>query len=120
MSWLFPVIGVTEWSKGGWMPGTKNHRGRTHAAIDIYAARGAPIVTPVSGKVKNIGSTSIGGNWIQIEGNDGNVYYFAHMNTPTHLSRNDTVTGGQQIGAVGKSTPTAGTVVATRALVSPG
>jgi len=103
MSVLFPVIGVTQWSRGGWMPNTKNHRGRTHAAIDIYADRGAPIIAPVSGRVKATGSTSVGGHWIQIEGDDGYVYYFAHMNAPTHLSRNDRVSGGQQMGAVGNS-----------------
>lgn len=103
MSWVFPVVGKTRWSGGGWMPNTLTHRGRTHAAIDIYAGRGQTIVSPVSGTVKAVDSTAIGGNWIQIQGDDGNVYYFAHMDKPSSLSRGQRISGGVAIGAVGNS-----------------
>jgi hypothetical protein len=102
-NWIFPVIGATKWSGGSWMPNMLNHRGRTHAAIDIYATRGQSVIAPVSGTVKNFGSGNIGGNWIQIQGNDGNVYYFAHMDQPVTLKRNQTVSPGTQIGIVGNT-----------------
>ena len=103
MSFVFPVIGKTEWSGGSWMPSTQTHRGRTHAAVDIYASRGQTIVSPVSGTVRSVGSTNIGGNWIQIQGSDGKIYYFAHMDSATTLKKGQSVRGGQAIGAVGNS-----------------
>lgn len=103
MSFMFPVIGKTEWSGGGWMPNKQNHRGRTHAAIDIYAARGQTIVSPVAGSVLSYGSGNIGGNWIQIKGDDGNVYYFAHMDKGTTLAKGTRVDGGTAIGFVGNT-----------------
>jgi len=103
MAFVFPVIGANEWSGGSWMPGTQTHRGRLHPAIDIYARRGATIVAPVAGHVKNAGSSNIGGHWVQIEGRDGNVYYFAHMDAPTHLKVGQQVGGGNTIGTVGNS-----------------
>jgi hypothetical protein len=103
MSFVFPVIGTTEWSGGSWMPTTQTHRGHTHAAIDIYAAKGQTIVSPVSGYVKASGSSNIGGNWVQIEGRDGNVYYFAHMAAPTQLEKGQQVGGGMAIGTVGNT-----------------
>jgi len=103
MAWTFPVIGTTEWSGGSWMPNSQTHRGRTHAAIDIYASRGQTIVSPVAGQVKNFGHSSIGGNWIQIEGRDGNVYYFAHMDKPVTLKKGQQIGGGAAIGLVGNT-----------------
>ncbi len=102
MSNLFPVIGVIEWNRGSWMPNRTTGKG-SHAAIDIYADRGAPIIAPVSGTVKATGSSSIGGNWIQIQGNDGYTYYFAHMDNPSPLSKGASVEGGQFIGDIGNS-----------------
>lgn len=102
-NWLFPVIGATEWSTGSWMPYTQTHRGRTHAAVDIYATSGQTIISPVAGVVKNFGSGNIGGNWIQIEGNDGNVYYFAHMDQAVTLEKGQNVGPGTAIGIVGNS-----------------
>ena len=103
MAWTFPVIGKTEWSGGSWMPNTMTHRGRSHAAVDIYGTRGQSIVSPVSGKIKALGSSSIGGNWVQVEGNDGNVYYFAHMDQRASVKRGQVISGGQLLGVVGNS-----------------
>ena len=103
MAFVFPVIGKTEWSGGSWMPYTQTHRGRTHAAIDIYAGRGQTIVSPVGGTVKNFGSGNVGGNWIQVQGDDGNVYYFAHMDQPVTLTKGQRISGGTAIGLVGNT-----------------
>jgi hypothetical protein len=103
MAFVFPVVGKTEWSPGSWMPNTQTHRGRTHAAIDIYAERGQIIVSPVSGTVRSLGSGNVGGNWIQITGDDGNTYYFAHMDRQTTLEKGQRITGGAMIGLVGNT-----------------
>lgn len=92
------------------MPNTLTHRGRTHAAIDIYAARGAAIVAPVSGVIMSVGvGTSIGGNWVQLRGDDGIVYYFAHMDSPSPMRRGQRVSARSYLGAVGNSGSAQGT-----------
>lgn len=100
--WTNPVPGGT-WSGGSFMPNTKNHRGRTHPGIDIYAAAGTAIVSPVAGTVIASGSSGIGGNWVQIKGDDGYIYYFAHMQHETPLSNGQRVGAGTQVGMVGNT-----------------
>lgn len=100
--WVLPVPGG-EWSSGSFMPNSHNHRDRTHPGLDIYAAEGSMIQAPVSGKVIATGTTGIGGNWVQIQGDDGYVYYFAHMQYPTHLQEGQQVSAGGQIGLVGNT-----------------
>ncbi len=102
-SWLHPVAGESEWSRGSWMPNTLTHRGRTHAAVDIYAASGTPIVSPVGGRVIAAGTGKIGGNWARIQGDDGNVYYFAHMKAAAVVSKGQRISAGAHVGFVGKS-----------------
>lgn len=101
--WVFPVAGPNEWSGGSWMPNTLTHRGRTHAAIDIYADRGTPIVSPVSGKVLATTRSNIGGFTARIQGDDGLIYYFAHMNEAAVVGAGQTIMAGTHIGFVGNS-----------------
>lgn len=101
-SYVLPVSGGT-WSGGSFMPNTTNHRGRTHPGLDIYAAKGTTIQAPIGGTVMATGSGGIGGNWIQIRGDDGYVYYFAHMQYPTNLQQGQTVNAGMMIGQVGNT-----------------
>lgn len=103
MSILFPVIGTNEWSAGSWMPTQQTHRGRTHAAIDIYASKGQAVVAPVNGTIRSVGSGNIGGHWARIEGNDGITYYFAHMQLPVEWKKGQQIRAGQQIGFVGNT-----------------
>jgi len=52
--------------------------GRVHLGNDLFAARGTPVRAPVAGRVeRSIGP--IGGNALQLYGNDGHRYYFAHL-----------------------------------------
>ena len=107
--WLHPIAGESEWSKGSWMPNTLTHRGRTHAATDIYAAAGTPIVAPVSGKVIGAATGKIGGNYVRLQGDDGNIYYFAHMKDTAKVSSGQRVSAGAHIGFVGTSGSAQGT-----------
>lgn len=102
--WFFPVAGANEWNRGSWMPNTLTHRGRTHAAIDIYAGRGTAIVAPVAGVIISVGvNTSIGGNWVQMRGDDGITYYFAHMDRPSGVRKGQRIGAKSYLGAVGNS-----------------
>lgn len=101
--WVNPVAGPNEYSGGSWMPNTLNHRGRTHAAMDVYAKKGTPIVSPVSGKVSSVKTSKIGGYTAQIKGDDGITYYFAHMADAANVKRGQKVFAGNHIGYVGNS-----------------
>lgn len=101
--WVMPVAGDNEWSKGSWMPNTLTHRGRTHAATDVYAARGTPIVAPVAGKVIGVKKSDIGGFTARIQGDDGIIYYFAHMDQAAVVKAGQRVLAGAHLGFVGNS-----------------
>lgn len=102
--WVFPVVGSVEYSGGSYMAGnTKSHRGRSHKAIDIYAAEGTPIVTPVGGTVQETGSGKTGGNYARIIGDDGVIYYFAHMQSRSHLRAGQRVEKAVLVGFVGRT-----------------
>ena len=103
LDWVFPVIGTNEWTHGSWMPNTLTHRGRTHAAIDIYAPRGAQIVAPVGGRVEAASTGKIGGNYVRIIGDDGIIYYFAHLDSKSHLRAGDRIEKAQLVGYVGNT-----------------
>jgi len=101
--WVMPVAGETEYSQGSWMPNTLTHRGRTHAATDIYASHGTPIVAPVSGKIISTKESNIGGFTARIQGDDGIIYYFAHMSEAAVVGAGQQVRAGAHIGFVGNS-----------------
>lgn len=102
--WAFPVAGANDWNRGSWMPDTLTHRGRTHAAIDVYAKRGSAVVAPVAGVVIAVGiDTAVGGNWVQYRGDDGITYYFAHMDRPSGVRKGQRVSAKSYLGAVGNS-----------------
>ncbi|RKZ89393.1 MAG: hypothetical protein DRQ39_00840 [Gammaproteobacteria bacterium] len=107
--WLNPVAGNSQYTNSYNVarPGTKSG---IHGAIDMYAKRGTPIVSPVAGTVRSAKVNSgAGGNWVQVMGNDGNLYYFAHMEGSPTVKRGDTVRAGSALGYVGNSGSARGT-----------
>ena len=73
--------------------------GRVHQGNDLFAARGTPIRAPVSGRAEHF-PNPIGGNAVQLHGDDGNRYYFAHLDRYARAGR---VFPGSVIGYVGNS-----------------
>ena len=96
---VFPIPGYT---------GTIGlHHGSNKGGSDIFAPVGTPIVSIVSGTVNFIttertASTS-GGNAVQILGDDGLTYYYAHMNEIPTVKNGDRILAGQKIGSVGNT-----------------
>lgn len=83
--------------------GVKNSRYAAgyHTGADYAARTGTPVVAVRSGRI--IRSDSAGGaygNWIQLLGDDGHVYMYAHLSA-RQVSVGQRVTAGQQIGKVG-------------------
>lgn len=108
--WLFPVAGAATWSKGSWgTPSKSSGRTKPHQAIDIYAETGTPIVSPVAGVVTQTKRSNIGGYTARVLGDDGIVYYYAHMDGAAVVGAGQRIVAGQHIGFVGSSGNARGT-----------
>ncbi|MCL1602063.1 MAG: peptidoglycan DD-metalloendopeptidase family protein [Actinomycetia bacterium] len=91
-SWAFPRSG-----------------GRTHKGVDMFAKRGTPTPAVTSGTIK-IRTVNLGGTVTYLYGDDGNKYYYAHLNGyPAGLRDGQRVEKGQTIGLVGNSGNAEGT-----------
>jgi hypothetical protein len=64
----------------------------------------------VAGTIKAIGQGTAAGKYVQVAGDDGNVYYYAHLNNiQDTISRGMRVTQGTVLGGVGNSGNAQGT-----------
>jgi hypothetical protein len=94
--------------------GDAAHRSRGgHLGIDIFAPKGTPLVSCVGGvisKISNVRNNRIGGNTINILGDDGKNYYYAHLDSVRNdLEVGDEVYKGMFIGTVGDTGNAKGT-----------
>lgn len=105
--WLSPVAGQNKYSNSFRVP--RDNKSGIHGAIDVYANRGTPIVTPVSGTVLSTKKGDIGGYTVRIRGNDGLTYYYAHMDSQAVVKPGQTVQAGAHLGFVGDSGNAKGT-----------
>ncbi len=93
--WLCPVLGGTFFNDWGF----PRSGGRFHEGNDIFAARGTPIVAPVSGTLLQVVG-NIGGYQFNLEGDDGNLYIGSHMD---RFAKDGYVQAGDTIGYIGDS-----------------
>jgi LysM repeat protein len=93
--WLCPIQTATFFNDWGF----PRSGGRFHEGNDMFAARGTPILAPVSGTLRQIVGT-IGGYQFNLEGDDGNFYIGSHMDS---FAEDGYVQAGDTIGYVGDS-----------------
>jgi murein DD-endopeptidase MepM/ murein hydrolase activator NlpD len=99
----FPVGGRTYSYSNDF--GAPRHQG-AHQGIDIIAPRGAPIISPVYGRIQRLTrvETGLGGLWIWIVDRQGNEYYFAHLDSiAAGLTEGTEVWPGRVIGTNGNT-----------------
>ena len=106
-TYRFPVIGRSGFSD------THKHAG--YPAVDIIAACGLPVVSPVDGVVLEADDQNLwaqgfrggpyrGGIFVSIRGVDGVRYYGSHLSVITDgIEPGVAVTAGQSIGKVGRT-----------------
>jgi murein DD-endopeptidase MepM/ murein hydrolase activator NlpD len=85
--------------------GAPRHQG-SHEGVDILSPRGTPIVAVADGFIKRMtrDETGLGGIWIWLQDNDGNTYYYAHLDTILKgIEASTRVTAGQQIATNGNT-----------------
>ncbi len=79
--------------------GAPRSGGRLHQGVDMIAAKGTQIVAVVDG-IATAKENVLGGNTVSFVGNDGNRYYYAHMDGYATLGQ---VVKGTVIGYVGQT-----------------
>ena len=94
--------------------GASRSGGRTHKGVDMYAARGTPVVAIESGKVLKLRTGGLGGIAIWLRGGGGDEYYYAHLDAwADGLIAGQFVQAGELIGYVGKHRQRSGLVAPT-------
>ena len=89
---------------GGPRPG-----GRRHEGIDIFAARGTPVVSATRGVVVSVGTDRLGGNVVRVLGPGPEWHYYAHLDAFSDVAAGDAVVSGDTLGTVGTTGNAAGT-----------
>ena len=79
---------------------------RTHNGIDIRAAAGTPVVAAAAGTVSAVDSGGSMGTTVVISHADGYETTYASLQEEVPVAVGDTVSSGQEIGAVGNTTLT--------------
>jgi murein DD-endopeptidase MepM/ murein hydrolase activator NlpD len=72
---------------------------RTHEGADVMAEMGAPVVAVIDGAITYEGVGVTAGNWLELTGVDGNVYWYMH--NQKNLVTTGRVKVGEQIATVG-------------------
>lgn len=92
---ICPVVGGSAYGDT-W--GAPRSGGRRHQGVDMLAPTGTPLVAVVSGTVNQV-QNRLGGTSLQLFGDNGNRYYYAHLSAYEGLP--GWVPQGQVIGYIG-------------------
>lgn len=104
-----PVQGVTAGRIADtW--GAARDAGRRHEGVDIFAARGTPVLSSTRGVVLAVREGGLGGRQVWVLGPAGHRHYYAHLDGfAPGLQARDVVAAGQLLGFVGDSGNARGT-----------
>jgi len=93
-----PIQGATSFIDSWGFP---RSGGRRHQGVDMFAARGTPVVAPVAGNLTHRGN-SVGGLSFHLYGDNGTYYYGTHLNGYANQGAGH-VPAGTVVGYVGDS-----------------
>ena len=89
--------------------GAPRSGGRAHMGVDILAPAGTPIYAHESGTITRMDNNSLGGITLYLQGDSGNLYYYAHMSGyASGASVGRSVAPGEHVGYVGDTGNAAG------------
>jgi peptidoglycan LD-endopeptidase LytH len=101
--WVFPVQGANSFINDWGFP---RSGGRTHKGTDIFAPRHTPLVAVVGGVISKTSPVErgLGGITLWLRGDDGNSYYYAHLEAIAEgIVPGVRVQAGQFVGTMGDS-----------------
>ena len=99
-NYRFPVTGTT-WFQDSF--GADREGGiRKHEGTDLFGKEGTPIVSICGGNVEKLGWNRLGGERVGVRGDDGNYYYYAHLQfiSPS-LVKGKRIEAGESVGTMG-------------------
>lgn len=77
---------------------------RSHQGTDLFDKKGTPIFNVCPGRIERLGWNRLGGERVGVRGEDGNYYYYAHLDTINpELYINMKVTKGEFLGTMGNT-----------------
>lgn len=75
---------------------------RRHEGTDIFGKEGTPIISSCGGIIEQLGWNRLGGERVGVRGDDGNYYYYAHLQyISPHLLLGKRIEAGEPIGGMG-------------------
>lgn len=95
-----PVAGAVSFSDS-W--GAPRSGGRGHQGVDMIAARNTPLVAIYSGTIRRITNGGLSGLAIWLRADNGDQYFYAHLESYGDISAGQGVAEGQVIGYNGSS-----------------
>ncbi|WP_185146627.1 M23 family metallopeptidase [Chryseobacterium sp.] len=104
----FPVAGKGNRDVQSFWGAIRDGGDRNHEGVDIFAARGTPVVAATDGFVTRTGNSGLGGKqvWLR-DGNLGNSLYYAHLDS-IMVEAGKQVKAGDTLGTVGSTGNAAG------------
>ena len=95
-----PVAGAVSFSDS-W--GDARSGGRSHKGVDMIAARNTPLVAIYSGRIQRLSSGSLSGLSIWLTADNGDQFFYAHLESYADIAAGQSVSEGQTIGYNGSS-----------------
>ena len=100
---IMPVRGVQPFELSENYGAPRGNGTRKHEGLDIMAPMGREVLACVGGVILAKKWNALGGNTIWLNGEDGRVYYFAHLSRYADISEGQPVAPGDVIGFVGQT-----------------
>jgi murein DD-endopeptidase MepM/ murein hydrolase activator NlpD/SH3-like domain-containing protein len=98
-----PVKGATNKSIGSFYGNARDEGKRSHEGVDIFAAKGTPVLAPTDGIVYSTGTNNLGGKVVWLyDLQRGQTYYFAHLDSQW-VSTSMSLKQGDTLGQVGNT-----------------
>lgn len=95
-----PVAGAVSFSDT-W--GDPRSGGRSHKGVDMIAARNTPLVAIFSGRIARLSNGALSGLSIWLQADNGDTYFYAHLESYAEISGGQAVAQGEVIGYNGSS-----------------
>ncbi|MGH8952792.1 MAG: peptidoglycan DD-metalloendopeptidase family protein [Acidimicrobiia bacterium] len=95
-----PVAGAVSFSDS-W--GDSRSGGRAHQGVDMIAARNTPLVAIYSGTIQRLSSGNLSGLAIWLRSDNGDTFFYAHLESYAEISAGQSVAEGEVIGYNGSS-----------------
>lgn len=96
----FPVIGKVWYDDS--FGADREGGARRHEGTDLFGKEGTPIINICGGIIEQLGWNRLGGERVGLRGDDGNYYYYAHLQyIAPELVKGKRIEAGDPIGGMG-------------------